>query len=199
MENISLHIVCKSFDGRILFDNLDLTFNAGQITCIMGKSGCGKTTLMRMLMGLERPDSGSITGVRNIRISAVFQEDRLCESLSASANAAIALPDCFARSDSDRILNFLGLGEDLLKPVSDMSGGMRRRVALARALAAEYDLLLLDEPFTGLDIAARNRCIQCILQYAPGKTLLIVTHDPDIPSILGGNILDLEAVLQPQM
>lgn len=199
MENISLHRVCKSFDGRILFDNLDLTLNAGQITCIMGKSGCGKTTLMRMLMGLEPPDSGSITGIKNIRFSAVFQEDRLCPSLSASANAAISLPDCFTRSHSDEILNSLGLGGDLFKPVSDMSGGMRRRVALARALAADYDLLLLDEPFTGLDLAARNRCIQSILKYAPNKTLLIVTHDPDIPSLLDGNILDLESILHPQM
>ena len=140
--------VCKSFDGRIIFDNLNLSLKEGALTCITGMSGSGKTTFLRMLMGLEHPDSGKIIGLDNALVSAAFQEDRLCPALSASANAAIALKKGADRSYSDEILRRLGLGDDLTKPASAMSGGMRRRIAIARALSADYNLLLLDEPFT---------------------------------------------------
>lgn len=194
---ITFENVCKSFDGRAVLDKLSLTLNEGCITCITGRSGCGKTTLLRLIMGLETPDSGKIVGIEALKTSAVFQEDRLCMALSASANAAIALKKGAPRSISDDILRELGLGDDLFKPVSDMSGGMRRRVAIARALSAEYDILILDEPFTGLDAATRDRTLECILRHSDRKTVLLVTHDPEVPALVGGNIFDLE-LFSPQ-
>lgn len=191
--------VCKAFEGRILFKDLNLTLKKGGVTCITGMSGCGKTTFLRLLMGLERPDTGSITGLEGMVVSAVFQEDRLCQPLSASANAAIALKKGSDRSVSDGFLRALGLGDDLTKPVSAMSGGMRRRVAIARALAAEYDLLVLDEPFTGLDEKNRDQALACILENARGRTVLLVTHDPDVPSMAGGDVLDLQSLFSSQM
>ncbi|MBR6766628.1 MAG: ABC transporter ATP-binding protein [Clostridia bacterium] len=190
--SIKINNLHKNFDGQELFGGIDVSFAKGCITCITGKSGLGKTTLLRILMGLETPDSGSVTGLDGMRVSAVFQEDRLCEALSASANASIALPKGSSRSLSDDILRALGLSQDLLKPVSEMSGGMRRRVSIARALAARYDLLLLDEPFTGLDKESRNLAIRCIRRYAEGKTILLITHDSEVPTLIGGTILNLE-------
>ena len=190
--NIMIENLHKNYDGQELFGGIDVAFVKGRITCITGKSGLGKTTLLRMLMGLETPDCGSITGLEGMKVSAVFQEDRLCEALSASANASIALPKGSSRSLSDDILCALGLSQDLLKPVSDMSGGMRRRVAIARALAARWDLLLLDEPFTGLDKESRDLAIRCIRRYAEGKTIILITHDPEVPALIGGTILNLE-------
>lgn len=190
--DIVFHKVCKSFEGRTLFSDLDLTFKADGLTCITGRSGCGKTTLLRMLMGFETPDRGRIDGLGDRKISAVFQEDRLCEALSASANAAIVANRGAKRSFSDDILRELGLSDDLLRPVSELSGGMRRRVAIARALSAEYDMLLLDEPFTGLDPKSRDAALKTIMDRAHGKTILLVTHDRDIPPMTGGETIDLE-------
>lgn len=193
--DIVLKNVCKSFEERMVIRNLSHVFPAGRITCITGKSGIGKTTLLRILMGLETPDSGTIIGINDLRISAVFQEDRLCEALSASANAAIALKKGISRQKSDEILSALGLSQDLFKSVSEMSGGMRRRVSIARALAADYDLLLLDEPFTGLDADSRNLTADCILHYAHDKTVILITHDPEIPVMLNCNVLNLDSNL----
>jgi len=150
-------------------------------------------------MGLDKPDSGAIEGLDGLKVSAVFQEDRLCEALSASANAAIALKKGESRAFSDGLLREMGLEEDLMKPVSAMSGGMRRRVSIARALSAEYDLLLLDEPFTGLDEKTRRAAIRCIMTHARGKTTVIVSHDGDIPAIFGCDTVDLEALMPPRM
>jgi len=197
--DIVLKKVHKSFDGLPLFTGLDLTIKEGVITCMTGRSGLGKTTLLRMLMGLDAPDSGSILGLEGTKFSAVFQEDRLCEALSASANAAIALKKGCSRDASDNILRSLGLSEDLTKPVSELSGGMRRRVAIARALAAEYDVLLLDEPFTGLDAECRDTALGVIKCLSEGKTVVLVSHDREIPLLAGGECIDLDALLPSQM
>ncbi|MBE5775076.1 MAG: ATP-binding cassette domain-containing protein [Clostridiales bacterium] len=196
---IKLKNVCKSFDGQCILRDLNLTLSDGKAVCISGRSGLGKTTLLRMLMGLDKPDSGAIEGLDGLKVSAVFQEDRLCEALSASANAAIALKKGESRAFSDGLLREMGLEEDLMKPVSAMSGGMRRRVSIARALSAEYDLLLLDEPFTGLDEKTRRAAIRCIMTHARGKTTVIVSHDGDIPAIFGCDTVDLEALMPPRM
>lgn len=181
---------------HIVFENLSLTAPEGRILCVTGESGCGKTTLLRMLMGLEQPDAGTITGLEGRRISAVFQEDRLCENLSAAANVRLVLSGR-RRADIEDIFSSLGLSGALDQPARTLSGGMRRRVALARALLAEYDLLLLDEPFNGLDVETRRRAIACLRARLLGRTAVIVTHDPDLADLLGGvscHLPDLIAV-----
>lgn len=166
----------KAFDGRIVIQNLNLHLKKGSHYVLMGPSGCGKTTLLNLLMGLIKPDEGSIRRANGLRMSAVFQEDRLIRPMTAEANVALV-----SRADRQTIRNLLlelGIDEEsLCQPVSAFSGGMKRRVALCRALLADYDVLFLDEPFKGLDEELRRRVIQTVRRCTQGKTVLMVTHD----------------------
>ena len=174
---MELHIknLCKAFDGRPVLENVSFTAGPG-VTCVMAPSGAGKTTLLRILLGLERPDSGSVP--EGVRWSAVFQEDRLLEHLDAMENLRFVLGSALDESAANVLLTELGLGDTAGKPVREFSGGMKRRLALARALLAPSDALALDEPFTGLDEENRARCQALIRRMAPGKPVLLVTHDP---------------------
>ena len=173
---MELHIknLCKAFDGRPVLENVSFTAGPG-VTCVMAPSGAGKTTLLRILLGLERPDSGSVP--EGVRWSAVFQEDRLLEHLDAMENLRFVLGSALDESAANVLLTELGLGDTAGKPVREFSGGMKRRLALARALLAPSDALALDEPFTGLDEENRARCQALIRRMAPGKPVLLVTHD----------------------
>ena len=157
---IAVKHLCKSFGGRTVLR--DLTFTAGPgITAVMAPSGTGKTTLLRILLGLERPDSGTVEGLAGKRLTAVFQEDRLLEHLSAEGNLRFVL----------------GLPDTGAQPVREFSGRMKRRLALARALLAPFDALALDEPFTGLDRENRDLALACIRETAGDRPVLLVTHD----------------------
>ena len=164
--------LCKAYDGETVLDSV--TFTAGKgVTCIMAPSGTGKTTLLRILLGLERPDAGSVTACR---WAAVFQEDRLLEHKDAMGNLRFALERVDEKKAAD-LLAYLGLGDAAEKRVREYSGGMKRRLALARALLAPCDALALDEPFTGLDEAHRLRCMEAIRAVSAEKCVLLVTHD----------------------
>lgn len=170
--------ISKSFDGKNVISDLSLKLEPGVRYCLMGPSGCGKTTLLSLLMGLMKPDSGSIRTKDGVRISAVFQEDRLLRQMTAAANIALINPA--ACSKAEPLLVELGIDpESLPQPVSAYSGGMKRRVALARALLADFDLLFLDEPYKGLDEETRARVMQIVARYTQGKTVVLVTHDPE--------------------
>lgn len=176
MEVVVKHL-CKSFGDRAVLR--DLTFTTGPgITAIMAPSGSGKTTLLRILLGLERPDSGTVEGLAGKRISAVFQEDRLLEHLSADGNLRFVLGRDYDAQAARATLDRLGLPDTGAQPVREFSGGMKRRLALARALLAPFDALALDEPFTGLDTENRQRAAACIAQAAERMPVLLVTHDP---------------------
>lgn len=162
----------KSYDGRPVLTGLTAVFRPG-ITCVAAPSGAGKTTLLRLLLGLERPDGGRILGA-DCRWSAVFQEDRLLEDLPAAGNLRFALGR--VPGEAEALLARLGLDLPDPKPVRDWSGGMRRRLALARALLAPSDALALDEPFTGLDGENRARCLALIREKGAGKPVLLATH-----------------------
>ena len=152
---IAVKHLCKSFGGRTVLR--DLTFTAGPgITAVMAPSGTGKTTLLRILLGLERPDSGTVEGLAGKRLSAVFQEDRLLEHLSADGNLRFVLGRAYDPAAARALLDRLGLPDTGPQPVREFSGGMKRRLALARALLAPFDALSLDEPFTGLDRENRD-------------------------------------------
>lgn len=177
MMDLVLQNISKRFDGKTVLKNVSLVFPAGQCTCLMGPSGCGKTTLLRIILGLETPDSGTITG-RPARVSTVFQENRLFEAFSALANVAAVCPKSVSRAAIAEHLTQLGLGESLHKPVRTLSGGMKRRVAVARAVLAPGPLLVLDEPFTGLDRDTKETVLAYLKRHTQGRTLLFVTHDP---------------------
>lgn len=167
----------KSYGGRTVLKDLSFTAGPG-ITCVMAPSGAGKTTLLRLLTGLEPPEGGVITPApAQCRWAAVFQEDRLLEDLTAAGNLRFALGAALEHSAA-ALLADLGLDLEDPRPVRLWSGGMRRRLALARALLAPSGALALDEPFTGLDGALRARCMALIRQAAERKPVLLVTHDP---------------------
>lgn len=167
------------FGDKVVFEHFGFRIPDGAVSAVMGVSGSGKTTLLRLLAGLVRPETGRIDGLENRRVAMVFQEDRLLPWLSVLENAAIAAAPQTARA----ALCELGLAGELESKISDLSGGMRRRVALARALAAEAGLLLLDEPFTGLDEATRETAASAIRKRA--ETVVLVTHDAREAALLG--------------
>lgn len=170
----------KSYDGRAVLENVSFTAPVG-LTRIAGNSGIGKTTLLRILLGLERADSGT-SAPKNLRWAAVFQEDRLLEHLDAAGNLRFALGAAYDGQEAARLLEELGIGDVGEKKVRDYSGGMKRRLALARALLAPCDALALDEPFTGLDAGNRDIALSCILRAAEKKIVLLAAHEAlDLP------------------
>ena len=190
--DVILHEVCKSFGENRVLDRLNWRFPGGQISCVQGPSGCGKTTLLRLIAGLEAPDSGEIRGADGKKISAVFQENRLLENLTAEKNILLTARPGFTRTDARKLLNELGLSDTAQRRTCELSGGMQRRVAVARALAADYELLLLDEPLTGLDDDARLRVLRRIQADLKGRTAVWITHDPDAAALLNAPVLRLD-------
>lgn len=176
MNDIRIEGISKAYQDKVVLRNFSAVFPAGAVTGMMAPSGRGKTTLLRILMGLEKADSGRIEGLAGLRISAVFQEDRLCQNLNPVANIRLVNP---ARSvqEVEKALTGVGLGGCLTQPVRELSGGMRRRVAILRALFAEYELLLLDEPFKGLDAETKKLVMADTCRRFQGRTVLLVTHD----------------------
>lgn len=183
-----LSSVSKAFDGKQVLSLFSLDINKGDRICLMGASGCGKTTVINLLLGLVAPDSGTVENP--LKTSAVFQEDRLCEDFSALSNVRMVMPD----GDTGRARELLceaGLCDDLSRPVRELSGGMKRRVAICRALAADHDMLLLDEPFSGLDEHTKGEIAALINRYEADKTLVLVTHDPTDAELLSARVINL--------
>lgn len=177
--------LCKSFDGKMVLDHVSLTLESGGTACLMAPSGRGKTTLLRCIAGLETPDSGQITDLPE-RIAYVFQEDRLCDGFSAVDNIRLVTGKALGEDEIRRHLEELGLAGSLDQPVRELSGGMRRRVVISRAVCFGADLLLLDEPFKGLDDEARQQTADYILRHRGAAAILCVTHDREDAAALGG-------------
>lgn len=192
-DTLVLENVCKSYREKEVLRHVDMELKQDGIYCLMAPSGTGKTTLLHIMAGLEKADEGQVLAgggaentEKNLRVSMVFQEDRLFQSISALQNVELV---CAVPERAKLLLELLLPGEDLLKPVKNLSGGMRRRVCIARALAADSDVLLLDEPFSGLDEDSRNRAIEVILQHKGSRLLLAVTHEKEDAMKLRGEIL----------
>lgn len=190
--DIVLEDLCKSFDGHVVLDHLSRAFPGGRITCVVGPSGCGKTTLLHVILGLLSPDQGRVLGVPHGPVPTVFQEDRLIEHFCAEANVRLVLPKSFPWDAVRAALNDVGLDGSSPQPVREMSGGMRRRVALVRALLADGPLVLMDEPFKGLDAQTRRKAVDFALPRLRGRTALVVTHDPSEIALLGAERFDLQ-------
>lgn len=183
MDNIIIDNVSKAYDGKQVLQCISAEIDAGNTTAIMAPSGRGKTTLLNILMGLEKADSGSITGIDGLRKSAVFQEDRLCENLNAIANIKLVDPS-LDEEDISNALQSMKLCGCENQPVSELSGGMRRRVAILRALLASWDILFLDEPFKGLDSKTKEQVTEEVRKRCEGRTVLLVTHIQDEAKML---------------
>ncbi|MDR2546162.1 MAG: ATP-binding cassette domain-containing protein [Lachnospiraceae bacterium] len=189
---IILTNIYKAYDSTVVFEDFSCHFDEGTVTCIMGTSGRGKTTLLRILAGLENVDDGKMVANENWRRSMVFQEDRLCESLSAIANIRLVCRKPVAGSDILEAMAAVDLDSlTANQAVRSMSGGQRRRVAILRALIAEYDLLLLDEPFKELDVETKEKVIHYTKEMTQGKTVVLVTHDEKECELMGGQLIKL--------
>lgn len=175
--DIILDRLYKSYGKHVVLNNFSDTIPVGRATCIMAPSGRGKTTLLRILMQLETPDSGTVTGPGGQRMSAVFQEDRLCENLCPVSNIRLVCPHR-EKKEIIAAMESVGLTGCAAQPARELSGGMRRRVSILRALLADYDILFLDEPFKGLDAETKARVMEDTRKKSAGKTVLLVTHDP---------------------
>ena len=187
---IEIRHLDKSFGEKQIFRDFSCSFPEGETTCIMGPSGCGKTTLLNLLLGLEQPDSGSVSGMAGKKRSMVFQENRLVEGMGPVPNLRLVNP-AVTRKEAEEMLRALGLSDSLHQPVRTLSGGMRRRVSILRAFAAEYDILFADEPFKGLDEKTKSQVISYFQEKTRGKTVLLVTHDREEAQAVGGFLLEL--------
>lgn len=185
-NSIIVSHISKSFGEKEVFHDLSLTFPYEKTTCIMGRSGFGKTTLLNILLGIDKPDSGTVTGVPE-KISAVFQEDRLCEDFRLITN--IKMTSGKTEEEIFSCLEKLMLKENAETKVCELSGGMKRRTAIARALLTDRDLLVMDEPLKGLDAETKEKTASLIKETAGTK--IIVTHDETDAVLLDADIIRL--------
>ena len=169
---------------------------------VIGPSGCGKTTLLNLIQGFLQPDAGEMA-LFSDRISAVFQENRLLPWYTVYQNIALAARRPVGREEVEALLRRLCMPGELDSLPGSLSGGMARRVALARALLSESDILLLDEPFKGVDMACKRQCEKTLQALSGGRLTLLVTHDPgeaaalcDTAILVGGSPLRLRRTLR---
>lgn len=172
---IEINNISVSYGGETVLENCSLAVAAGEHAVLMGPSGCGKTTLLRCAAGLIKPERGGVkvTG----RIAMAFQEPRLFPWLTAEENIAQVIPH--ADGSAAQWLERAGLSAAAGKYPSQLSGGMCQRVSICRALAFNGDVLLLDEPFKGMDASLRRDMAELISECSRDRTVLFVTHSPE--------------------
>ena len=166
LDNISL-----SYEKKIIIDSLSYEFEDGKNTLIMGDSGIGKTSLLNIIASTIKASGGKLESSYE-KISYVFQEPRLFEWLTALENVSIVSN----KVKAEELLTLMGLEDSFDKYPSELSGGMKQRVSIARALAYEPDLVLLDEPFKGLDEERRHEVADILFKALKGTTAIIVSH-----------------------
>lgn len=194
IENLYKNFQLKDRKIEVLKD-LNIEINLDKITIILGKSGCGKTTLLRLINGLDKDYQGKITKGDNIRIGIVFQEPRLMSWLNVYNNIVLGFSkEKISEKKISDLISLIGLENFSKAYPYQLSGGMQQRVALARTLAYDPDLILMDEPFAALDyftrVGMQNELIK--LKNLTKKSILFVTHNIDEALILGENIIILE-------
>lgn len=198
---IDLSNVCFSYNKGVdeeLINDLSLHIPAGDRVCIMAPSGTGKTTLLNLITGGLKPDSGIVsfevdTG-DGVNISMVFQEDRLCNEYTAAYNIELGLKR-HSRSGLEDIrknLEQVGMEESLFTDVKELSGGMKRRTAIVRAVMSPGQVLILDEPFASLDEELKDRTAEYIIENLNGRTLVVVSHDEKDADRLNARIQTLQ-------
>lgn len=185
---MELKNVCKSFGGNEVLRDISIGIPDGGRVLITAPSGRGKTTLLRIMMGLEKPDSGEVKN-RPRHQAAVFQEDRLPEEFTPVSCVKMTAPRGVTGDMIRAHLALVGLEGHCEKPVSQLSGGMRRRVAIVRAVLSRAETLYFDEPFTGLDEETKKRTADYILKNCEGRTLIFVSHCPDDELLLNAKLL----------
>lgn len=190
MNSIKITNLNKSYGEKSVLINFSAEFQINSVTCVMGNSGVGKTTLLRIIAGLEEIDSGKIENLPDT-ISYVFQENRLCEDFSVISNIRFIVGNSLTDKEIESHLKEVGLFEVKDKPVKLLSGGMKRRVAIVRAICFKSELLLLDEPFKELDIELKKSLMEYVKNHTKAKTVILVTHDQSEADFFAGNLLKI--------
>lgn len=189
--DIKLTNISKCFGEKQVLKDVTITLEKGRTYCIMGPSGSGKTTLINILLGIIKPDSGRIEGLEDKKRSAVFQEDRLIDHWDAVKNVQLVCNSNITEAMIHAHLEEVSLSDYEGKLVSSFSGGMRRRVAIVRAILSLKDLILMDEPFKGLDSSLKQQVIRYIKEHTKNKTLIVITHDQEDVTLLQAELLML--------
>ncbi len=189
---IELKNVDFSYGETKVLDGFNLTVNDGECVCLSGPSGCGKTTVLKLVMGLLKPDSGEVTKVE--KTAAVFQEDRLLSGFSLITNVLLPPLADGRKSVATELLNEANLGDSIYEKVRNLSGGMKRRAAIVRALCFEGDILILDEPFNGIDAENKRIMAEMIKReyIQKGKPVLMVSHIPSDAELLNARVVTFE-------
>ncbi|MBQ9767076.1 MAG: ATP-binding cassette domain-containing protein [Lachnospiraceae bacterium] len=178
--------VTKRFEDKTVLEKFSLAIRPRETVALMGASGCGKSTAGKVLLGLLPADAGEAK--RPKRMGAVFQEDRLCKEFDAVTNIALVTGD---RKAAEEALAEVGLSGIKGKPAAALSGGMKRRVAIVRALLSDGEVLVLDEPFTGLDAASKQTVLQYVKEKIKGRSVLLITHNGEEAAYLADRTVRL--------
>lgn len=180
-----LENICRSFGSRKVLDGFSRCFEEGRVNVLTGPSGWGKTTLLNIIAGILKPDSGSVSGTEGRKMAYVFQTPDLLPWKTVLANVEFVLPKGMAAEEKSRrameCLEIVELADRAESLPAELSLGMAMRVSLARALAADSDILLLDEPFSGIDPALKERLLDRLqrLWAARGTTVVLVSHSKE--------------------
>ena len=191
---IKIDNISKRFDTAEVFSGCSSSFRDGAVSCLIGPSGCGKTTLLNIVAGLLEPDSGTVSGFEGRSVSYAFQEPRLLPWKRVADNVDFVLDRSMTQTERDarvtKWLDMVHMGDSARLWPSQLSGGMARRASLARTFATEADVLLLDEPFSGIDMAVKARIMESLKRVwaASGTTVILVTHDVDEALAVGDEL-----------
>lgn len=191
---IEIKDLSKSYEGKQIFKDFSLTLESKKVNSIIGASGGGKSTLLNIIAGLLKKDSGSIFGVNEEEISYIFQEDRLLEWLTVRENIEIFIYNYYSKEEAekviDKIFKMLNINDTLNEYPTKLSGGMRQRVNIARALIKPSKVILMDEPFKSLDYKTKYLIIKELkaIFEREDRLVIFVTHDVDEAIFMEGNI-----------
>lgn len=186
--------ISKSYGNKIVLKNFNIDIREGQTTFVLGKSGSGKTTFSKIVLGLEKIDTGEISGLDGKKISVVFQEDRLMENMTICSNFKMTVDSHINRKQIVEKMEKIGLFQPLETKISELSGGMKRRISILRAFLIEFDLIVMDEPFRGLDEETKEKVMNFVIQNIKGKTAIIITHDKDEVEYFAEKIQELQII-----
>lgn len=201
---LKIAIPQKIIAGNVIFSNLKMKLNFGEIIALLGPSGCGKTTLLRMICGLEKANQYEILFANDIdvNIGYIFQKPILYPHLNVGRNVELGIGDKLSKEEKRMLvheeLKFVGLEGFYQRKIDSLSGGEAQRVAIARALLAKPSLLLMDEPFSSLDLKTKTRITSEVRELLKQKNIpcIHVTHDPDEADIIADRVLSWSEISQ---
>ena len=195
--NIIIENLNKKYEDKVIFKDFDIEFEKNKINIILGKSGCGKTTLLKIITDIIPYESGNIKGIDSDKLSFVFQEDRLIDWITVEENIKLILRKDYTKTQADKIcskyLELVDVVDYKDYYPQKLSGGMRQRVNIARAFAKQSEIIIMDEPFKSIDIKNKNDIMKLLKEIIQNenRTVLLVTHDIEEALYFDGNIFIL--------